>query len=366
MCYRDTSTCQVLTQTVTTTITVPVSIIGNSQVIASSTSLAFNAPKSTFTSYSTLTNFITILEGSTNASPIPATISASASAVSSSSVYYYVDNNGSTSWLNASPAITYSSYLTETIEVTVYPQTAPTAHTVTIFSTEVFTLPPATSVSVQPSALEYSSSIQLQIPTTLTITSHLTEQVTLVGTLASATGPSEGSATISGPGSHGWNASSKIANSTAVGPYMTKGSAASLSRVPVTLTESVQYANATAIGALSTTGSSGFRTNTSSSILLPYLTGGPSSGISAYGTFPASSLVSPVSQSNFTASSSSLYKMTSMLGTGSLGGYPTTVFASTPASSSSFTKVYTNITSAAAATPSVCGEYGDFMLTVSG
>lgn len=381
-CNRYTSTCQAITQTITES----VSTIANSGLVASPTSTAFNQSLSTLTSYSTLTAYVTVVEHSTQTSSVPATVpvSVSVSALSSSSVFYYVDHNGTTSWLDGSPATTYSSFLTETIEVTVYPVSD--AETVTVFSTEVFTLPPATSTSVVSAARPSSAASQSEAPpTTLTITSHLTEQITTLGTLVVTTGLSEGGATFSGPGTLGWNVSSTIYIGTMVGPHMTSGFAGSvtqgrvattdnvtLSPSVVTVTKSVKYAGSTTVRGFSMANSSSFGTNTSSGLSPPHLTSGVSSNVSAYQTFSASSLVAPVSQRSATASSSPVSSSTSVLGTGLQGSYLITTSAASStsvssalASSSTFTKVYTNTTSAAAATPSVCGEYGDFTVTVS-
>ncbi|GAB7357138.1 hypothetical protein MBLNU459_g7933t1 [Dothideomycetes sp. NU459] len=384
--------CQTVTQVVTTTVTVStVPIVCISQVVANPTLTASSPPLSTLTSYSTLTNYVTVFQDTTLVSSgdvavtvpsAPISVIVSPSTSSTSSIYYYVDTSGTTSWLGDAPARTYKSFLTETVEVTVYPTSALSQDKITVYSTEIFTLPQASSPPIASSMVSPDATSQLQAPTTAAVvTSRLTEYFTSVSTVTITTSFSGTEVPLPGLRSYGWNASTTRSGSTVVGPHMTRGPASGPQQGPITITKSVQYAHPTTFS----TSSSAAINVASAGSTQPYRTSISSvdSRINATISFATDSSAIMATYS----SSSGLYAAVSMLGTGLLSGYsskpvpstqesakstlsptdkpfPITPTASTSVLSSSLTKVYTNTTSSvAAATPSVCGEYGNFTLT---
>ncbi|KAG9549430.1 hypothetical protein KCV04_g20504, partial [Aureobasidium melanogenum] len=159
------SSCEPVTETVT--ISICQSETASPSAIDSSTTESF----STITSYSTLTNYVTV------------TPQSSAGPVASGSGYSYIDQDGTTSWINgASPTGSFSETLTQTVEVTVFPTPSDDPE-VTITQTTVLTITPPAVTSWVPQSSNALAGISDEDTTTSTVTSYLTKSVISVLTV---------------------------------------------------------------------------------------------------------------------------------------------------------------------------------------
>ena len=158
------------------------------------------SPLSTLTSYSTLTNYITVYPNTSALIP---------SKAADESAYYYAVVNGTTSWVNGNaPPSTYHSQITKTIQVTVFPAAAdPSEQTVTVSQSS--SAPQTVTLTVSDPVS--SSSESVPVPTS-TVTSYLTREVTSVTTMLATPSAAEGDPVLPGPGQNGWNASSGSGN----------------------------------------------------------------------------------------------------------------------------------------------------------
>lgn len=379
------TTCGIVTQVITTTVTSTTTKV--SIVVPFLSSTLTSSSFSTLTSHSTVTNYVTVY---------PDTSSISVS--SSDAAYYYVDVNGTTSWIaGVSPPTTYHSYVTRTIQLTVYPTTTITPEE------SVYAVQSETSVS----ALTSSSSVLgiedggSTAESTWPSTIQLTQEVTSATSLFTVR---------PGPGYSGWNASI----SALVGMSPT-GFVHAVTGSTVTITESVAYATSLhsmpsapfTIHATSTISEyptvtakmhstllvSGFSSrqttdnrvfSTYSSTASPTVTQIPAYSGSAY--YLASALAGGASNNHSTTATSfrtvsvsgiiltslsnntSTYLTAALTSTASQSGTGTA--GSTIAMSSSLTQSFSNSTvvgtgTASSPTPTACGEYGDFTLDVS-
>ncbi|KAG9714361.1 hypothetical protein KCU59_g20335, partial [Aureobasidium melanogenum] len=146
------SSCEPVTETVT--ISICQSETASPSAIDSSTTESF----STITSYSTLTNYVTV------------TPQSSAGPVASGSGYSYIDQDGTTSWINgASPTGSFSETLTQTVEVTVFPTPSDDPE-VTITQTTVLTITPPAVTSWVPQSSNALAGTSDEDTTTSTVT----------------------------------------------------------------------------------------------------------------------------------------------------------------------------------------------------
>ncbi|KAI5269747.1 hypothetical protein E4T47_06859 [Aureobasidium subglaciale] len=362
---KNACSCEAVTKTVT------VSICQSEAALASAVS---SESFSTITSYSTLTNFVTVTPSQTLADPI----SSSAAVLSSSSGYSFIAQDGTTSWIGgASPDASFSSFVTETVQVTVFPIPSGEAG-VTITQTTILTvIPPAvTSFVPQPSMVSAASSEDET--TTSTVTSYLTKSVISVHTVyltskSSKSATSHSIHTVTGP---------STSTTITVKEASTSESVCSVSFVDVTTDITYTVLATPSAGFTSAPNSAGNLGSlagaapASNATLHPFATLTGSShqssswlaGWSLTGSV-ASPTVSLISSVSISAVSQQAPGENSSLSTVSVTGYvpfmPGPVMSLSAIAllrpSSTLTKMYTN-TSSAMPMPTVCGEHGNFTL----
>ncbi|KAI5199965.1 hypothetical protein E4T39_05966 [Aureobasidium subglaciale] len=363
--------CEAVTETVT------ISICQSETAFASAVS---SESFSTITSYSILTNFVTVTPSQTIADPI----SSSAAVLSSSSGYSFIAQDGTTSWIGgASPDASFSSFITETVQVTVFPVPNGDAE-VTITQTTVLTVTPPAVTSFVPQFSMVSAASSDDGTTTSTVTSYLTKSVISVHTVYLTSKTSK--FTASSTSSHSVHTVTGPPTSTTitVKEPSTSESVCSISYVDVTTDITYTVLATPPAGFTSALTSSGNLSSiagaasTSNTTLHPFATlTRPShlssswlAGWSLTGSIasPTGSLVSSVSVG---AVSQQALRKNSSSSTVSATGY--VPFMPGPAMSlmttallrpsSTLTKMYTNTTSSSAmSVPTVCGEHGNFTL----
>ncbi|KAH0372405.1 hypothetical protein KCU65_g1091, partial [Aureobasidium melanogenum] len=354
------SSCEPVTETVT------VSFCQSETAFPSAVNSATTESFSTITSYSTLTNYVTVTPLQSSAGP-----------ESSVSGYSYIDQDGTTSWINgASPTGSFSEILTQTVEVTVFPTPSDDPE-VTITQTTVVTITPPAVTSFMPQSSNAMAGLSDEDTSTSTVTSYLTKSVISVLTVYLSSKSSKSVALMTS--SHSIHTITGPPTSTTITVELASTSepVCSVSYVDVTTdltytvfaTPSAGFTSAiNSVGNLSSLAWPASAWNATLHSLKP-------SGVSGGGiTTPTASLVSSVSvgaasqKSASVVSSiipSSAYRQgqnassTLASATGYLPFVPVPAYSRT---SSTLTKVYSN-TSIPMPTPSVCGEHGDFTLT---
>lgn len=355
------SSCEPVTKTVT------VSFCQSEIASSSAVSSAIIESFSTITSYSTLTNYVTVTPPQSPAGP-----------ASTGSGYSYVDQDGTTSWINgASPTGSFSETLTQTVEVTIFPTPSDDPE-VTVTQTTVVTITPPAVTSFMPQSSNAMADLSDEVTSTSTVTSYLTKSVISVLTVYLSSKSSKSVALMTS--SHSIHTMTGPPTSTTITVELasTSESVCSVSYVDATtdLTYTV-FATPSAgftstinsVGNLSSRAWAASAWNATLHSLKP-------SGVSGAVATPTASLVSSVSvgaasqKSALVISSivpSSAYRQsqnassTLTSATGYLPFVPVPAYSRT---SSTLTKVYSN-TSISMPTPSVCGEHDDFTLTVS-
>ncbi|KAL1306693.1 hypothetical protein AAFC00_005363 [Neodothiora populina] len=148
------------------------SIDSNASNIASSVSpFSTSTSLATVTSYSTLTNRITVYAQTTSVALDPADPTSS-----NTHAYYYALSNGTTTWIDGrAPPSNHRTYVTSTVQVTIYPTAAAPERTVTV--SQVSTAARATiTVGV-------TSGAYVNPTSTSVVTSTFTTQIVSVSTL---------------------------------------------------------------------------------------------------------------------------------------------------------------------------------------
>ncbi|KAG9674986.1 hypothetical protein KCU95_g9332, partial [Aureobasidium melanogenum] len=353
------SSCEPVTETVT------VSFCQSEVAFSSTKNPATTESFSTITSYSTLTNYVTVTPPQSSAGP-----------ESTVSGFSYIDQDGTTSWINgASPTGSFSETLTQTVEVTVFPTPSDDPE-VTITQTTVITITPPAVTSFMPQFSSALAGIPDEDTSTSTVTSYLTKSIISVLTVYLSSKSSKSVALMTS--SHAVHTVTGPPTSTTITVELasTSESVCSVSYVDVTTdltytvfaTPSAGFTSAiNSVGNLSSLAWAASAWNAT-------LHSSKSSGVSGAVTTPAASLVSSVSvgaasqESASVISSkipSSAYRQgentssTLASANGYLPFVPAPAYSRT---SSTLTKVYSN-TSISMPTPSVCGEHGDFTLT---
>ncbi|KAG9837134.1 hypothetical protein KCU77_g11359, partial [Aureobasidium melanogenum] len=355
------SSCEPVTETVT--ISFCQSETASPSAIDSSTTESF----STITSYSTLTNYVTVTPSQSYAGP-----------VASGSGYSYIDQDGTTSWINgASPTGSFSETLTQTVEVTVFPTPSDDPEVI-ITQTTVLTITPPAVTSWVPQSSNALAGTSDEDTTTSTVTSYLTKSMISVLTVYLSSESSKSVALMTS--SHSIHTVTGPPTSTTITVELasTSESVCSVSYVDVTTDLTYTVFATPSAGFTSTINSVGnfsslawaasaWNATLSSSTLKP-------SGVSGAVMAPTASLLSSVpvgaaSQKSASVISSivpsSAYRhgqnasSTLASATGYLPFVPVPAYSRT---SSTLTKIYGN-TSISMPTPSVCGEHGDFTLT---
>jgi hypothetical protein len=298
--------------------------------------------------------------------------------------YYYVESDGTTSWIGTSPAATYSSYTTKTVEITIFPVANPE---VTVTQTTVVTImPPAVTAAGSSIALDEET-------TTSTMTSYLTQSVVSIHTVYMTPSQTESQSIL--------KATSALSSLSVAGGKHTPYSHDTLTGPPTTTTMmveestiseslcSVSYVDVTSdiTYTVLATPSSDYRSAAMSAGNLNSLVSpSPISNATMHRSPTISSMMTwsvsagAVSQ-KVTPTASSL-NLSPAYGYGAnissvlrspVGYVPSVPISATPLSaaaalsrtSSTLTKIYTNTSISVMPTPSVCGEHGDFTLTVS-
>lgn len=355
------SSCEPVTETVT------VSFCQSETAFPSTVNSATTESFSTITSYSTLTNYVTVTPPQSSAGP-----------ESTLSGYSYIDQDGTTSWINgASPTGSFSETLTQTVEVTVFPTPSDDPE-VTITQTTVITITPPAVASFMPQFSSALAGISHEDTSTSTVTSYLTKSIISVLTVYLSSKSSKSVALMTS--SHAVHTVTGPPTSTTITVELasTSESVCSISYVDVTAdltytvfaTPSAGFTSAiNSVGNLSSLAWAASAWNSTLHSLKP-------SGASDGAITPTASLVSSVfvgaaSQKSASAISSIIPSSAYRQGqnTSSTLASPTGYLPFVPApaysrTSSTLTKVYSN-TSISMPTPSVCGEHGDFTLTVS-
>lgn len=327
---------------------------------------------------------MTVTSSQTTAGPV----SSSLAALPSSSGYYYIDHNGTTSWLGGvSPTATYSSYVTQTVEVTIVPTHSDFTE-VTVVQTKTLTVTPPAVTS-----LESQSSTILAIPsdditTTSTVTSYLTKSVISIQTVFLSSRSSQSEDVV--PKTSFSSTSSAVANGEHTSHSTVTASQALSTLTDVLETSSESICSASYVDVTTdvtytvlATASTGLSSSVGSAANISSLVSAASASNATY-TFSGyhSTVMSSPAQKTATVYSSSgiqsVYHLS--INTSSVSVRPTgyVPFMPVPAisftmpaalssrTSSTLTKMYTNTSSSVVApTPSVCGEHGDFTLTVS-
>ena len=296
----------------------------------------------------------------------------------------FVVENGTTYWLNGQTPAPSASYVVETSAVTVepVPESSTCDETSTIISTHLstqqFTIsetrPTSSALKVNSSPITYSTP-QSTLTQTRASTPPASHVSSVVGTGSSFTGIGAG----------GWNATSTARSGAHTGATAAIDSPISLSLIPIDPSQPIslattflplslsslaaqsgfnEFSTSSAMGSTST--SAGTHTSTP---VPPYANSTSSTFSSA--TIRSSS--STTSALGTAVSSPSVYLPTGYSTTGSQvsnsttskSSYSTSIPLSTPPPSTISNKTSTAVSSTASATPTVCGEQGDFTLTVS-
>lgn len=370
------SSCEPVTETVT------LMFCPSETTLASAIDSTTTASYSTITSFSTLTSYVTVPPSQTLAGPVFSSVDV----LPSSSGYSYIDHDGTTSWISGvSPTVSFSSTVTETVQMTVFPFATDDIQ-VTVTQTTVLTITPPAVTSV---ALAGQSDEET---TTSTVTSYRTKSVISVLTVYLSSRSSKPAALMTSSAA----ASAELtSHSTSTSPPTSAESVCSVSYVDVTTdftytviaTPSAGFNSViNSVGNLSSYApiASAWNTTMHPSATLTGSLYKPS-GFSGAVTTPTASLVSSVSvgaasQKSATAISPAVPSSAlrhgnngstvSSSATGYVPFMPVPVISlSAPAAfsrtSSTLSKKYTNTSSSAMPTPTVCGEHGEFTLTVS-
>jgi hypothetical protein len=300
--------------------------------------------------------------------------------------YSYIVHDGTTSWINgASPTGSFSETLTKTIQVTVFPRPSGDSE-VTITQTKVVTItPPAVTSFVAQSTDALADSADGDTATS-TVISYSTESVISVLTVYLSSRSSKSVALMTS--SHSVQTVTDPPTSTTVTVELasTSESICSVSYVDVTTDLTYTVFATPSAGFTSAMSSAGNLSSLAwaASAWNATLTGSThkssgSGAIIATGSSMSSVAVGGAAQKTATAISpivtSSAYrhgKNASSILASATGYVPfmpvpaisLSVSAAFSRTSSSLTKMYTNTTSSMP-TPAVCGEHGQFTLTVS-
>ncbi|KAI4716672.1 hypothetical protein E4T48_07144 [Aureobasidium sp. EXF-10727] len=362
------SSCEPVTETIT------VSFCQSEVALPSAVGSATMQSLSTITSYSTLTHYVTVAPSQSAASPV-----SSGDMQPSGSGYSYIAQDGTTSWINGiSPTGSFSSFLTQTIEVTVFPTPIGDPE-VTVTQTTIVTItPPAVTSFLPQSSVALAGSLN-EDTSTSTVTSYLTKSVISVLTVYLSSKSSKSVAphslhTLTGP---------PTSTTITVEYASTSESACSVSYVDVTTDFTYTVLATPSAGFTSALNSAGNLSSLAwaASAWNATLTGSlhvPSGTVSALTDSLTSSVsVGAASRTTTTAISpivlSSAYRngKNASSATASATGYIPVIpgpaislsaHAAFSRTSSTLTKMYTN-TSSSLPMPTVCGEHGDFTLT---
>ncbi|CAD0083442.1 unnamed protein product [Aureobasidium vineae] len=166
------SSCEPVTETIT------VSFCQSETALLSAVGSAITQSFSTITSYSTLTSYGTVAPSQSAAGPV-----SSDDLLPSGSGYSYIAQDGTTSWINGiSPTSSFSSFLTQTIEVTVFPTPSNDPEVIVTQTTVVTITPPAVTSFLPQSSVALAGSSN-EDTSTSTVTSYLTKSVISVLTV---------------------------------------------------------------------------------------------------------------------------------------------------------------------------------------
>ncbi|THY08160.1 hypothetical protein D6D01_09677 [Aureobasidium pullulans] len=374
------SSCEPVTETVT------LMSCSSETTLASAIDSTTTASYSTITSFSTLTSYVTVSPSQTLAGPV----SSSVDVLPSSSGYSYIDHEGKTSWISdVSPTVSFSSTVTETVQMTVFPVVTDDIQ-VTVTQTTVLTITPPAVTSIESQSSVALAGHSDEETTTSTVTSYRTKSVISVLTVYLSSRSSKPAALMTSSAA----ASAELtSHSTSTGPPTSAESVCSVSYVDITTdftytviaTPSAGFSSViNSVGNLSSYApiASAWNITMHSSATLTGSLYKPS-GFSGAVTTPTAPLVSSVSvgaASQKLATAMSPVVPSSALPHGNNGstvtssaiGYvpfmPVPVISlSAPAAfsrtSSTLSKKYTNTSISAMPTPTVCGEHGEFILT---
>lgn len=356
--FSASSSCEPVTETVT------VSFCSSETAFVPAVGSSATESFSTITSYSTLTNYVTVTPSQSSVGP-----------GSSGPGYSYIVQDGTTSWIDgASPTGSFSATLTQTVEVTVFP-TPSDLPEVTLTQTTVVTITPPAVTSFVPQSSDALAGFSDEDTTTSTVTSYLTKSVISVLTVYLSSESSK-SATLVTSSHNSIHTVTGPPTSTTITVELasTSESVCSVSYVDVTtdLTYTVfatpSAGFASAINSVGNFSSLAWTASAWNATLKSY-------GVSGAVPAPTDSLVSSVtigaaSQKSFSVMSiipssadrqSKNASSTFASATGYLPYVPASAHSRT---SSTLTKIYSN-TSSSMPAPTVCGEHGDFTLTVS-
>ncbi|THX27639.1 hypothetical protein D6D12_05368 [Aureobasidium pullulans] len=374
------SSCEPVTETVT------LMSCPSETTLASANDSTTTASYSTITSFSTLTSYVTVPPSQTLAGPVFSSVDV----LPSSSGYSYIDHDGTTSWISdVSPTVSFSSTVTETVQMTVFPVATDDIQ-VTVTQTTVLTITPPVVTSIESQSSVALAGQSDEETTTSTVTSYRTKSVISVLTVYLSSRSSKPAALMTSSAA----ASAELtSHSTSTSPPTSAESVCSVSYVDVTTdftytviaTPSAGFNSViNSVGNLSSYApiASAWNTTMHPSATLTGSLYKPS-GFSGAVTTPTASLVSSVSvgaASQKSATAISPVVPSSALRHGNNGstvspsatGYvpfmPVPVISlSAPAAfsrtSSTLSKKYTNTSISAMPTPTVCGEHGEFTLT---
>ncbi|THY71605.1 hypothetical protein D6C86_04630 [Aureobasidium pullulans] len=365
------SACEPITETVT------LMFCPSETTLASAIDSTTTASYSTITSFSTLTSYVTVPPSQTVVLP-------------SSSGYSYIDHDGTTSWISGvSPTVSFSSTVTETVQMTVFPVATDDIQ-VTVTQTTVLTITPPAVTSIESQSSVALAGQSDEETTTSTVTSYRTKSVISVLTVYLSSRSSKPAALMTSSAA----ASAELtSHSTSTGPPTSAESVCSVSYVDITTDFTYTVIATPSAGFSSVINSVGNLSSYAPIASAWNITMHPSatltgslykpSGFSGAVTTATASLVSSVSvgaASQTFATAISPVVPSSALRHGNNGstvspsatGYvpfmPVPVISlSAPAAfsrtSSTLSKKYTNTSISAMPTPTVCGEHGEFTLT---
>lgn len=356
------SSCEPVTKTVT--VSFCQSETASSSALASAAAESF----STITSYSTLTNYVTVI-------PSQSSIGSGASG----SGYSYIAKDGTTSWINgASPTGSFSETLTQTVEVTVFPTPSDDPE-VTVTQTTVLTITPPAVTSFVPQSSSASAGISDEDTTTSTVTSYFTKSVISVLTVFLSSKSSKSIALVTSSHSTLTVTGSPTSTTITVEFASTSESVCSVSYVDVTTDLTYTVFATPSAGLTSAINSVGnlsslawpasawndtFTGSTKPSRVSGAVTALTGSLVPSYSVGAASQKSAAVTSSIVPSSADRHGKNASSTLASATGYLPFVPVPAYSRTSSTLTKVYSN-TSSSLPAPTVCGEHGDFTLTVS-